>query len=239
MADREPLGQRLRRARHAAGLSVEELAERSGVSVRGIGDIERGRSRRPQARTLALLAGALGVEIAAPAAGDDLGGRVAGDFVGRAAELAAVERPGGPVVVVTGAPGVGKTTFAAQAARRLAGRYPAGTFLVDLRGLDESPPSAADALGQLLQAFGTAPGEIPAEPADREELYRSVVREKPALIVLDNAAGEPQVRPLLHDDAAALTLVTSRRVLAGLERVRRVHLDTLTEAESADRKSVV
>ncbi|HEX8867019.1 MAG TPA: helix-turn-helix transcriptional regulator, partial [Lentzea sp.] len=41
-------GARLVHHRKAAGLSQEELSERSGVSVRAISDMERGRARSPQ-----------------------------------------------------------------------------------------------------------------------------------------------------------------------------------------------
>jgi transcriptional regulator with XRE-family HTH domain len=54
-----PLGAWLRRARLAAGMSQEELAERAGLSVRAIRDLERGRTRRPYRRTMRLLTDAL------------------------------------------------------------------------------------------------------------------------------------------------------------------------------------
>jgi hypothetical protein len=54
-------GECLRVYRAAAGLSQEELAERSGVSVRAIGDIERGRTRWPHRDSVRCLADALGL----------------------------------------------------------------------------------------------------------------------------------------------------------------------------------
>jgi transcriptional regulator with XRE-family HTH domain/tetratricopeptide (TPR) repeat protein len=57
----QPVGDRLRRARMAARLSQEELAERTGLSVRAISDLERGRTRRPYPHTLRLLTEALGL----------------------------------------------------------------------------------------------------------------------------------------------------------------------------------
>jgi transcriptional regulator with XRE-family HTH domain len=53
-----------RQARQAALLTLEELAELSGVSVRAISDLERGLTRRPHPRTLRLLAAALGLPAA-------------------------------------------------------------------------------------------------------------------------------------------------------------------------------
>ncbi len=52
-------GQLLRRHRLEAGLSQDELAERAGLSTRGVSDLERGRRTSPRAETVRLLAGAL------------------------------------------------------------------------------------------------------------------------------------------------------------------------------------
>jgi predicted ATPase/class 3 adenylate cyclase/DNA-binding XRE family transcriptional regulator len=54
-------GDLLRRARQAAGLTQEELAERAGLSRRGINDLERGVRQHPRKDTVALLAAALGL----------------------------------------------------------------------------------------------------------------------------------------------------------------------------------
>ena len=49
----------MRSCRQLAGLSQQELAERSGLSVRAISDLERGRTRFPYQDSLARLADAL------------------------------------------------------------------------------------------------------------------------------------------------------------------------------------
>jgi transcriptional regulator with XRE-family HTH domain len=59
-------GQVIRHARKAAGLTLAELAEQSGLGVRTIGDIERGRTIRPRAATVSLLCGQLGLPVPAP-----------------------------------------------------------------------------------------------------------------------------------------------------------------------------
>ncbi|MFD7283975.1 helix-turn-helix domain-containing protein [Streptomyces sp. NPDC059862] len=51
----------LRQSRLEASLTIEALAEASGVSVRGIGDLERGRRATPQRGTVAALADGLGL----------------------------------------------------------------------------------------------------------------------------------------------------------------------------------
>jgi tetratricopeptide (TPR) repeat protein/DNA-binding XRE family transcriptional regulator len=61
VSDGESFGAVLRGARLAAGLTQEELAARSGLSVRAISDLESGRTRRPYLRSVGLLADALNV----------------------------------------------------------------------------------------------------------------------------------------------------------------------------------
>jgi transcriptional regulator with XRE-family HTH domain len=53
------LGERLRRQRVEAGLTQEELAQKSGLSARAISNVERGRTRRPRRSTLSQITAAL------------------------------------------------------------------------------------------------------------------------------------------------------------------------------------
>ena len=54
MPEDVPLGTLLRRHRRAAGMTLEEAAETSGVSARAISDMERGRTRGPAAAHAAI-----------------------------------------------------------------------------------------------------------------------------------------------------------------------------------------
>jgi tetratricopeptide (TPR) repeat protein/transcriptional regulator with XRE-family HTH domain len=56
-----PPGRWLRQRREDAGLSQEELAERSGLSVRTVSSLERGSTRAPHPRTIRLLGETLGL----------------------------------------------------------------------------------------------------------------------------------------------------------------------------------
>jgi len=58
-ADRGSFGEVLRRVRSGAALSQEALAERAGLSKRGISDLERGARLAPRLETVRLLADAL------------------------------------------------------------------------------------------------------------------------------------------------------------------------------------
>ncbi|MFI6479965.1 tetratricopeptide repeat protein [Nonomuraea sp. NPDC050663] len=244
----------LRRHRRAARLTLEQLAEASGVSARTLSDMERGRSKGPQHRTVTALADALRLagtereqlmELAREGRLRDHWARPTGlcelprsvdDFTGRSAELAwAAElvraADAGPGLV-TGSAGLGKSTLAVRAAHTLRQDFPDGVFFLDLFGMSAEPLPSDEALGMLLRALGLADQQIPSDVAERASLYRSLLRERRVLVVLDNAGSEEQVRPLLPGGGAARALVTSRRLLAGLEGVRRLGLGPLPPMEA-------
>ncbi|MFI8008214.1 hypothetical protein [Streptomyces sp. NPDC086010] len=101
-------------------------------------------------------------------------------------------------------------------------------MLVDLRGIDDEPPEPAESMLTVLKALGAADRDLlRAGPQGHPELYRRVLAERLLLLVLDNARDEAQVRPLLPGTGAGMTLVTSRRMLTGLESVHRLHLGGL------------
>ena len=63
-------------------------------------------------------------------------------------------------------------------------------------------------------------------------MFRDRLHGKNALIVLDNAAGERQVRDLIPGNPGFLVLITSRRTLAGLDGVTGHRLDVFTADEA-------
>ncbi|GIH48693.1 Helix-turn-helix domain-containing protein [Microbispora rosea] len=260
IADPLSFAEVLRRHRHAARLTLEQLAEASGVSARSLSNMERGRSRGPQHRTVTALADALALDESARKQLVELArdGRLrdhwtrptglcalprsVGDFTGRAAELAwtndlvhAGASPGAAGIgLITGPAGLGKTTFAVRAAHALRADFPDGVFFLDLFGMSPHPVAAGEALALLLRALGVADHEVPNDVPDRASLYRSLLEGKRVLVVLDNAASEEQIRPLLPSGGHGRVLITSRRLLAGLEGVRRLSLGPLPVAEATE-----
>ncbi|WP_246203908.1 AfsR/SARP family transcriptional regulator [Streptomyces tailanensis] len=159
-----------------------------------------------------------------------------GDFTGREEELAGVvegltgAREAMPVVVVSGAAGVGKSALAVQAAHRVAAEYPDGQLYAELHGFSEPVPPG-EVLGRLLRALGADP---PEHTAERGDLFRSLVAGRRILLVLDDAGGEAQVRPLLPGSATCGVLVTSRARLGGLVGARRTDLDVLDDVRGLE-----
>ena len=165
-------------------------------------------------------------------------------FTGRQAELArlmgtlATAAAGGGVVgihAIDGMAGIGKTTFAVHAAHRLAGGFPDGQFFLPLHAhtAGQRPVDPADALASLLLTAGVPAVQIPPGLEARAGRWRDQVAGKQILLLLDDAAGHEQVRPLLPGTAGSLVLVTSRRRLAALEDAAVISLDTLPPKEAA------
>ncbi len=142
-------------------------------------------------------------------------------FAGREEQLAEVDAlvpadGGAAVVTVGGAAGVGKTALAVQWAQRRRDRFPDGQLYLNLGGYGGSPIQPGQALGIFLRALGTPPEQVPVDLAEAAALYRTLVADRRMLVVLDNAAGPDQVRPLLPGGTRCATLVTSRERLTGL-----------------------
>ncbi|MEU6073481.1 BTAD domain-containing putative transcriptional regulator [Micromonospora sp. NPDC047074] len=145
-------------------------------------------------------------------------------FVGRDEELAGLAkaleaRHGSNIFVVTGAAGVGKTAFAVRWAHRVSSAYPGGCLYLDLRGFDSrgAPPlHPLAALRYLLRSMGVPAAEAPHDVDEASAMLRTLLTERPTLLLLDNAHDAAQVRPLLPGTGSCVTVVTSRRRLAGL-----------------------
>jgi tetratricopeptide (TPR) repeat protein len=91
----------------------------------------------------------------------------------------------------------------------------------------------ADGLASLLLAAGLAAAQIPPGLEARAARWRAHVAGRKILLVLDDAAGHEQVRPLLPGAAGSLVLVTSRRRLTALEDSGVISLDILAPGEAA------
>ena len=222
----------LRHLRTTAALSQEELSERSGLSLRGISDLERGVRRAPHLTTVRVLADALALSptdrqallaAARPGAKADTPDAAPGRYaplvrpltplLGRERELATlvslVQDSDFRLVTLTGAGGSGKTRLALEVSARLSGTFSGGAVFVDLAPLWDAEfvlPTIAGALGVR---------ERPGQPL-LDTLSRFLT-PKHLLLLLDNCeqvlGAAPQITALVAVCPHLSVLATSRAAL--------------------------
>ncbi|MFI6691832.1 BTAD domain-containing putative transcriptional regulator [Streptomyces sp. NPDC050433] len=144
-------------------------------------------------------------------------------FTGRTDDTAALlERLTAPghdpvTLLVSGAPGIGKSALAQHLAHQVKDAFPAGQFMVRMVGPDGMPRRPDDAAAEVAAAL------------------RDQVRGERALLLLDDVVDADQVRPLLPAAADGAAVITSRRGLAGLVATHGgwvLRLGTFAEEES-------
>jgi len=151
-----------------------------------------------------------------------------GDFTGREEELAAlcraIEQGGVTISGLRGLGGIGKTVLALKLAEQITPRYPDAQIYLDLKGTGPTPLTPGEAMAHVVRAY--RPTErLPESEAELCGLYRSVLHDQRALLLMDNAAGAAQVEPLIPP-SSCLLLVTSRQRFT-LPGMQAINLDTL------------
>jgi transcriptional regulator with XRE-family HTH domain len=250
-------GDRLRRFREAAGLSQEALAERAGVSARGVSDLERGLRQQPRLETVRLLTNALQLDSSertalllaarAPATLADATPRGVvrvglptppTPLIGRQTAIARIcgllAKPETRLVTVTGPGGVGKTRLAIAVAATLRAAFPDGVGFVDLSPLTD-PMLVLPTLAATLTM---------TEHGDRSllETLPQALADRRLLLVLDNCehvlAAAPELARLLTLTPELTILATSRARLA-LRAEREVPLEPLALADPTQLPALV
>jgi tetratricopeptide (TPR) repeat protein len=165
------------------------------------------------------------------------------DFTGRSGQVEqlrellaeAASADGSPgavqVVLVVGPGGQGKTTLAVHAAHLLRGEFPDGQLYATLLGATQSA-DPADVLARFLRDLGADPARIPLDAEERAALYRTRLDGRRVLVVLDDARGIEQVRPLLPGSASCAVLITARNWLPELAGGAVLDLDVLSADEA-------
>ncbi len=219
----------LRQYRETAALSQELLAERAGLSIRGVSDLERGARSTPRLETVAMLAEALNLSDADRAALLAARGAHANDhpspstwpdlpvpstpLIGRIAEIdqiaTVLQENSTRLVTLTGPGGVGKTRVALEAAHRIARELPGGVVFIDLSPVQEPE--------LVLPAIASHLGIVPAPDRPLIDVLAVALKERSFLMVLDNLEqvieAAPEVAILLARCPAMTILATSRAVL--------------------------
>ena len=186
-------GALLRRYRTDRGLTQEELAERAGLSVRGISDLERGVNRAPYQATIERLIEALELAAEDAAALGAAGSRRRGptspgtalpvaltNFVGRERELASARElvRASRLITFTGVGGSGKTRLALELATEIEREFRGGIALVELAPLGDA--------AFIAQVIAQAIGLVGSTRPNTEAALVMALKDSELLLVVDN-----------------------------------------------------
>ncbi len=157
-------------------------------------------------------------------------------FIGRSHDLDLLLKSppaGAHLTGLKGMGGIGKTALAYVLARAWAPRFPDAHLLLDGRGTQADPPSAAALLIQVITTFHPdAAKSLPDDEARLKAIYRDVLHGKKVLLLLDNARDTAQAAPLIPPDGCAF-IVTSRRGFM-LGKIASYPVGRLPDAEAID-----
>jgi predicted ATPase/DNA-binding XRE family transcriptional regulator len=225
-------GDMLRRLRSAAALSQEALAERAGLSRRGISDLERGLHQVPRLETVRMLADALALKEDDRAAllasarpillrsSDTEGANPPVSLpvpltrlIGRETELMTLrtllQDPGVRLVTMTGAGGSGKTRLAIEVGTEVRELFPDGVWFVDLA------PLADPAL--VLPTIAVTLGVRATGAQSLRDALVAFLAAKRLLLILDNyehlLAAATVTSDLMRSSLRIAVLATSREPL--------------------------
>jgi tetratricopeptide (TPR) repeat protein/transcriptional regulator with XRE-family HTH domain len=163
--------------------------------------------------------------------------RVESDFLGREDEIRRMRNlirgEGGKVGLsaLRGMGGVGKTSLAVKVAHEVKDHFPDGQLELDLQGISDLPVTVAQAMARIVRGFRPDIVQLPDAEADLLPIYRRVLADKRALILLDNAKDEEQVMHLISVPAPVGFILTSRNALE-LDGVESIRLDVLPPSEA-------
>ena len=221
----------LRSFRIARSLTQSELAERAGLSPRGISDLERGERTQPRPGTVRNLAKALKlspeqrsafIAAARSTRREGNGRRLSStvglpgylpNLIGRETDVDAIKtlltREHQQLVTLTGPGGVGKTRVALQVAAELAEEFPDGVWFVRLAPLTDYT-LVLSTIAQMLALRESGEQAI-------ERVLLEHLRTRRVLLLLDNfehlREAAPNVALLLAESPGLSVLVTSRAPL--------------------------
>ena len=157
-------------------------------------------------------------------------------FTGRQAELKSVtnglRQTDKKLAILTGVAGVGKSALAIQAAYQLKPDFPDAQLYVNLRGTESQPLEPLQVLARFVRALAGKDLPMPETLTERCNLYRSLLSNQRAILILDNAHNEEQIRTLLPENANCAVIITTRQEIVNLERAASLEVEAMSEQDA-------
>ncbi|MBB4742043.1 DNA-binding SARP family transcriptional activator [Actinoplanes octamycinicus] len=135
----------------------------------------------------------------------------------------------GPVVILSGPGGVGKTAVSVRLGYLLRECYPDGQIFVSL---GDRHGDSSDALDRALRALGVPSVRRLRTVEDKLGEYRSALSGRRILLVLDSARHAGQVRPLVPGGTGSALIVSSRVRMTTIPGAECIEVPLLDDAGS-------
>ncbi len=156
-------------------------------------------------------------------------------FIGRTAELRRIDAflqqrgnaAGPPTVVITGGPGTGKTSLAAQAALLAADRHPDGQVFVQFDARLDQAEAARAALSSLVADLQGSSENLPCSLAVLEQVFASSTASKSLMIIADGITEPEFARSITRAGPRCLLFITSEHLTLPPDGALTIHLDAL------------
>ncbi|WP_089154323.1 AfsR/SARP family transcriptional regulator [Micromonospora sp. NBS 11-29] len=138
------------------------------------------------------------------------------------------------VVLVSGAPGVGKSSFSVSSGYDLADLFPDGQLFVSFDSGDAAPRRSGELIRELLVELGVPLTDVSEDIRERAAVLRCALAGRRLLLIIDDVDCAQQVRPLLPGAGRSLVLVNSRQRLLDLDVDWRLTLGALDRADAVE-----
>lgn len=115
-----------------------------------------------------------------------------------------------PIVIgINGYSGAGKTCLAISLINKYSPQFSSNCLFIDMQGGHPAPPSAEDIMRRIILRFHPSQ-PLPTDSKKLAKLYRVALKVHKGILILDNASGAKQVKPLAPP-SSWLMIVTSTK----------------------------
>ena len=157
------------------------------------------------------------------------------NFTGRYEELKELKAQfdaGKTIIALHGFGGVGKTALSLKLVESIKDRYPDGQILVDMMGTTD-PISTMGAMGSVISSYHREE-KIPDSEAETRQRYLEVLKDKRALLLLDNALDDKQVLRLVPPKGCGLIITSRKAITIPNTLFFKMDLDVLKPGEALE-----
>ncbi|MBC8286284.1 MAG: tetratricopeptide repeat protein [Nitrospinae bacterium] len=133
------------------------------------------------------------------------------------------------IIGINGHPGVGKTCLAITLIKKFSPQFTNNCLFIDMQGDQPNPPSAEDIMRRIILRFHPSQ-PLPTDNKKLAKLYRVALKAHKGILILDNAAGTKQVKPLVPPRSWLMIVTSTKPVL--IPNIVAAELDPMETLES-------